>query len=97
MQPLHTVFAYLPLLVMAVCVVLLFRRWGYARAHVMMSAIPLVVIVFSLLGALVGEPMLTGGTHGAWMLAAALIVLAFGRRPDGLGQSASGRNGRGEP
>lgn len=102
MQPLHTVFAYLPLLVMAVCVVLLFRRWSYARAHVMMSAIPLVVIVFSLLGALVGEPMLTGGTHGVWMLAAALIVLAFGRRPDrmgpdGLGQSASGRNGRGEP
>lgn len=81
MQPLHTVFVYLPLLVMAVCVVLLFRRWGYARVHVMLSAIPLVVIVLSLLGALAGEPMLTGGTHGVWILAAALLALAFGKRP----------------
>ena len=75
------VVAYLPMLIMAVCVIFLFRRTGQGRNGVILGALPLVVIFFSMLASMMGELRLTTGLQGQWMLAGMLAVLAFGRWP----------------
>ena len=87
MPHLLIVFAYLPLLVMAFCVILLFRRTGFGRKGTILSSIPFIVIVFSLLAVVSGERPIALGPYGSWALAAVVAVLTFSRWPSEGGRS----------
>ena len=81
MSSLQIVVAYLPLLAIAGCIVLLFRRTGHGRTAVLLSALPAIVVLSSLLATLAGEFPIAGGFHGIWISAAALAALAFKQWP----------------
>lgn len=83
MPLLQIVLSYLPLLLIAACVFALFRRTGHGGATLFVGAMPLIVVVFSLLATLVGERSLSGSLPGLWVTAAALGVLAFRPWPRG--------------
>ena len=81
MTTIQIIAAYLPVLVLAGCVPVLFRRAGYGKAQLWIAGLPLIVCVFSLLAALVHEPGFGHGVYGLWFVAAAILALALKRWP----------------
>ena len=81
MPAFQILFAYLPLLVISGCVIQLFRRTGHSRTVTGLSAIPFILIAFSMLATMAGENMLMFGLQGSWALAGAVAVLVIRRWP----------------
>ena len=81
MTAIQIVFSYLPLLAIAASAVVLFRRSGHSWVIQCLSALPLLIAVFSLITSLAGERAPADGIQGLWAAGAVLAVLALKRWP----------------
>ncbi len=88
----QTVLFYLPIMVSAAALPVVFQKLGHPKKLVLLTCLPLIVSVFSLLAALTGEGTPPFGATGLWGVAALCVVLAINpqrapQRPEDGGRS----------